>query len=60
VELVEHLGSEALVYVRIDDTKLIAKAPPDFQAVRGASVSLTLNNRGIHFFYKEQRIEVGV
>ena len=56
VDLVEHLGSEALVYVRIDDAVLIAKAPPDFQADRGSTVSLALHDKGIHFFYGEQRI----
>jgi ABC-type sugar transport system ATPase subunit len=57
VELVEHLGPEALVHVRIDDTRLIAKAPPDVQADRGEDISLKFNERGMHFFNRGERIE---
>jgi len=56
LEIIEHLGPETLIYVRFNDTKLIAKAPSDFQGERGSQISLTLSSRGIHFFHDEERI----
>jgi multiple sugar transport system ATP-binding protein len=56
LELIEHLGPETLLYVRINDKRLIAKAPSDFQGKMGEEISLTLSDRGIHFFHNGQRI----
>jgi ABC-type sugar transport system ATPase subunit len=56
LELVEHLGSETLVYVKMDSLRLIAKASPDFRGKAGDDISLSLNGRGVHFFQKGQRI----
>lgn len=56
LELTEHLGPETLIYVRVDNTRLIAKAPPDFRGEQGSGISLALEERGIHFFYEGQRI----
>ncbi len=56
LELAEHLGPETILYVRHDNTRIIAKAPPDFQKNRDEKISLTLSGTGIHFFYKEKRI----
>ncbi len=58
VELVEHLGAETLVYVRVDDTRIVAKAPPDFGKKRGETISLALSDRGIHFFCNGDRISL--
>jgi ABC-type sugar transport system ATPase subunit len=56
VELVEHLGPETLVYFKSGDTRLIAKAPSDFKANQGSTISLNPNSKGIHFFYNGERI----
>jgi multiple sugar transport system ATP-binding protein len=56
LELIEHLGPETLLYIKIDDTRLIAKAPSDFQGKQGDEISLALSDLGIHFFYDGQRI----
>jgi ABC-type sugar transport system ATPase subunit len=56
LDLIEHLGPEILVYVGFDNTKLIAKAPPDFQGQQGENISLALSDRGMHFFYGGERI----
>lgn len=58
LELIEHLGPETLVYVGFDRARLIAKAPPDFQAKHGENISLAISDRGIHFFYEGERIKV--
>ncbi len=56
LELIEHLGPETLLYVRVNDTRLIAKAPSDFQGKSGENISLNLGDTGIHFFYNGERI----
>lgn len=56
LELIEHLGPETLVYVRVDDSRLTAKAPPDFYRKRGEEISLSLSERGIFFFHDGKRI----
>ncbi|NOZ67827.1 MAG: ABC transporter ATP-binding protein [Deferribacteres bacterium] len=56
VELVEHLGAETLVYVRVDGTRVIAKASPDFERKPGEEISLALSDTGIHFFCNGHRI----
>jgi ABC-type sugar transport system ATPase subunit len=56
LDLIEHLGPEILVYVGFDNTKLIAKAPADFQGQQGENISLALSDRGMHFFYGGERI----
>jgi multiple sugar transport system ATP-binding protein len=56
VELVEHLGSEKIVYVKAHDARLIAKAPPDGKLSQGDNISLYFSNKGLHFFHNGQRI----
>jgi ABC-type sugar transport system ATPase subunit len=56
LELIEHLGPETILYVKVDDSRLIAKAPPDFQKRRGESIRLALSGTGVHFFYNGRRI----
>jgi multiple sugar transport system ATP-binding protein len=56
VELVEHLGSETLVYVKMDNLSITAKASPDFRGKAGDDISLSLSSRGVHFFQNGQRI----
>lgn len=56
LELVEHLGPETILYARVNNLRLIAKAPPDFQKKRGEGIRLTLSGTGIHFFYNGKRI----
>jgi multiple sugar transport system ATP-binding protein len=56
LELIEHLGPETLIYLRTNTTRIIAKAPPDFQKKRGEKISLALSDRGVHFFYRGKSI----
>jgi ABC-type sugar transport system ATPase subunit len=58
VELTEHLGSETLVYVRVESSQLTVKGPANFQVAEGSSISLSLRGTGIHFFHKDKRINV--
>ncbi len=58
LELIENLGPETLLYIKIDDIRLIAKAPSGFRGKRGEKISLALSNQGIHFFYNRQRITI--
>jgi ABC-type sugar transport system ATPase subunit len=57
LELIEHIGSETILYVRSDSTLIIAKAPPDFQEKIGKKISLALNKANIHFFHKGIRVK---
>jgi len=56
VELVEHLGSEKIVYVKAHDARLVMKASPDDRLSPGDTISLSFSNKGLHFFYDGKRI----
>ncbi len=58
IELVEHLGSEALVFLKTPGVKgkLVAKAPPDFHGKAGESLSLSPDMEKLHFFYEGNRV----
>ncbi len=56
IELIEHIGSEALVYLMAGNSRLIVKTPPDFNDKTGRTISLKLNTAGLHFFYEGTRI----
>jgi multiple sugar transport system ATP-binding protein len=58
IELVEHLGAETLVFLKMHDTevKIVAKAPPDFDGKAGESLSLKPDMERLHFFYEGNRI----
>ncbi|NVL89739.1 MAG: sn-glycerol-3-phosphate ABC transporter ATP-binding protein UgpC [Desulfobacterales bacterium] len=60
LEIIEHIGSENILYVATDIGRIIAKAPPDFQGRAGEGISLALRTTDIHLFYKGIRIAVGV
>jgi multiple sugar transport system ATP-binding protein len=57
LELIEHIGSETILYVSSDSTRIIAKAPPDFQEKIDKKISLALNKANIHFFHKGIRVK---
>lgn len=57
LELIEHIGSETILYVRSDNTQIIAKASSDFQEKIDRKISLALNNANLHFFHKGIRIK---
>lgn len=54
IELVEDVGSEAYVYLRVRGVKerVVAKAPPDFRGKPGEGVSLALDLSSMHFFHQ--------
>ena len=58
LELIEHLGPETLVYIRSENTILIAKAPAGFREKQGAEISLTPGQQAIHYFINGKRIAI--
>ena len=56
LEVVEHIGSETILYVRTDNERVIAKGPSNFQGNTGEKVSLALKATDIHLFYKGMRV----
>jgi multiple sugar transport system ATP-binding protein len=56
LEVIEHLGSETIIYLKSGDARLIARAPSDFQGKAGDRISLSVNPRKIHCFYNGTRI----
>jgi ABC-type sugar transport system ATPase subunit len=57
IDLVEHIGSGAYVYVKVRGVRdrVVAKAPADFQGKPGEAVTLALDTAAIHFFYEGKR-----
>jgi ABC-type sugar transport system ATPase subunit len=56
LEVVEHIGSETILYVRTDNGRVIAKGPSNFQGNTGEKVSLALRTTDIHLFHKGIRV----
>ena len=56
IELVEHLGSEKIVYVKAHDARLVVKASPDDRLSPGDIISLSFSKKGLHFFHDGERI----
>ena len=56
IELIEHLGSEIILYALIDETKIIARLSPDIEKREGESISFSLAWKGVHFFSEGKRI----
>jgi ABC-type sugar transport system ATPase subunit len=57
LEFIERLGPETILYADVDGTRIIAKAPSGYEGHRGKKISLQINERGIHFFHNENRID---
>ena len=53
IDLVEMLGSEKLVHFKSDNTKLIAKLPPDAKVESGDKIAFSINSQKAVFFNKE-------
>ncbi|MFH1675158.1 MAG: sn-glycerol-3-phosphate ABC transporter ATP-binding protein UgpC [Pseudomonadota bacterium] len=56
LEVVEHIGSETILYVKTVNGRIIAKASPIFQRKTGDKISLALRTPDVHLFYKGTRI----
>jgi multiple sugar transport system ATP-binding protein len=56
LDVVEHMGSESIIYLSTDAGRIVAKAPPDWLGEIGASVSLSVKRAGLHFFRDGRRI----
>ncbi len=56
LEVVEHLGSETILYVNTINGRIIARAPSNFYGKVGEKISLALRTTNIHLFYKGIRI----
>ncbi|MEW6490035.1 MAG: TOBE domain-containing protein, partial [Thermodesulfobacteriota bacterium] len=56
LELVESLGSEAVLHLTVGSRPLIAKAPPSWSAEPGSRVRLSVRPRGVHVFREGKRI----
>jgi multiple sugar transport system ATP-binding protein len=53
VELIEMLGSETLLYLKIEDTNFIARVNPRTNAKIGDSIKLAFDANKIHLFDKD-------
>jgi ABC-type sugar transport system ATPase subunit len=58
LEVVEHLGSETILYLSSDAARLVAKAPGDWEGKVGDQVTLAVSRGGIHVFREGVRISV--
>lgn len=58
IELVEHLGSEVIVYVRVKGISnlIAAKTGTDFKGRMGESISIRPDTDNLHFFYNGIKI----
>jgi ABC-type sugar transport system ATPase subunit len=56
LEVVEHVGSETILYLNAVAARLVAKAPPDWEGRVGDDVPLAVNRRGVHLFAQGKRI----
>lgn len=56
VEHTEHIGSEAILHVRVDRERVVAKAPAESGEEPGSRVALSLNPSSLHFFHEGKRI----
>lgn len=57
IELVEHIGSESIIYVRAGGgARLAAREKADFGGKAGETISLDVDAHGLHFFYQGKRI----
>ena len=57
IELIENLGSEIILHVRIDERKIIARLSPDIETREGDNISFKLARKGVHFFSMGERIQ---
>ncbi len=56
VELVEHIGSETVVFFRAGGyEKLAARAAADFECRAGEEIAFEIDNRNLRFFHKGER-----
>jgi multiple sugar transport system ATP-binding protein len=56
IELVEHLGSETIVYVHAAGTKITARILSGYQGRQGHDITFSFDNKGLHFFHDGTRI----
>lgn len=60
VEFVEHLGSETILYSKVGDMKITARALYDMRKTSGEEITFSLSEKGIHFFHGGERISDGI
>ncbi len=58
VEFVEHLGPEKIVYVKVADEKLVARASAEEIFNIGDRINLSFREENMHLFYEERRIDL--
>jgi ABC-type sugar transport system ATPase subunit len=56
LEVVEHVGSETILYLNATAARLVAKAPPDWEGRVEDDIPLAVNRRGVHLFAQGKRI----
>jgi multiple sugar transport system ATP-binding protein len=59
VEVVEHLGSENILYIKAGEARFSVRALSDYRPSIGEEVSFILRDEGLHFFSNSQRIITG-
>jgi multiple sugar transport system ATP-binding protein len=56
VEVCELMGSEVMLYIRLDEWQLVAKLPPDSARRPGETVNVSFQVEFLHFFDAETEI----
>ncbi|MEE9523224.1 MAG: ABC transporter ATP-binding protein, partial [Thermodesulfovibrionales bacterium] len=56
VEFVENLGSETILYIRVDEIRLTARALSEISGGSGDEITLSLSDKGMNLFFEGERI----
>jgi ABC-type sugar transport system ATPase subunit len=56
IEFIERLGSETILYTRAGSTGLAVRVLSETGKNTGETISFTLSDRGMHFFYEGERV----
>jgi ABC-type sugar transport system ATPase subunit len=57
LEHAEHMGSEVILYARVGEARIIARAGADFRTDLGAPLRLSVDPQSLHLFWEGRRIE---
>jgi hypothetical protein len=51
------MGSEVILYARVGEARIIARAGADFRTDLGAPLRLSVDPQSLHLFWEGRRIE---
>lgn len=56
IELVEHLGSETIIYASVSGIRITARLLSEFPVREGQSIAFSFKNKGVHYFHDGIRV----